>query len=217
MVWFLVDDNLTFHKKVTTAGNAAMGVWVRAGAWSTSSLTDGFVPTQIARAIGTPQQLTRLVDSGLFERVPGGYQFHDWHHKQPSKQDVEERRERDRQRKADQRKRENVTVDVHAKIPTTPRARPHPTQPSLGLGGDLTTDSAPPPSTAVGGTRSPTQNRKPDWLESIADCDLCDDEGMQKPALLLKCDHIDRRQTHANGMAAIREQLNEAKARKANQ
>lgn len=30
MVWFLVDDNLAFHDKVTKAGNAAMGAWVRA-------------------------------------------------------------------------------------------------------------------------------------------------------------------------------------------
>ena len=41
MTWFRVDDTLAMHPKVYAAGNAAMGLWVRAGAWSMQQLTDG--------------------------------------------------------------------------------------------------------------------------------------------------------------------------------
>ena len=51
MVWFLVDDNVTFHKKVMDAGNAAFGAWTRAGAWSAANLTNGFIPCRIAYRI----------------------------------------------------------------------------------------------------------------------------------------------------------------------
>jgi len=43
MPWFKVDDTLAFHAKVVAAGNAAMGLWVRAGAHSMQQLTDGFI------------------------------------------------------------------------------------------------------------------------------------------------------------------------------
>ena len=77
-VWFLVDDNLAFHKKVITAGNDAMGAWVRAGAWAAFALTDGYVPITVeARQIGTKKQLENLVKAGLWSRVTDGYQFHD--------------------------------------------------------------------------------------------------------------------------------------------
>jgi len=42
MVWFLVDDNVTFHNKVIEAGNAA---------WSAANLTNGFIPCRIAYRI----------------------------------------------------------------------------------------------------------------------------------------------------------------------
>jgi len=203
VVWFLVDDNLTFHKKVTTAGNAAMGCWVRAGAWSTSSLTDGFIPAQIARAIGTVSQWDKLVNAGLIECVDGGYLFHDWTHKQPSKRDIEERRERDRQRKAEQRKRENVTTDVTPPVRELPRARPHPTPPTMGGLGNATHDKPPGAATSAPGARGAP--RKPDPLLEIADCDLCDDEGRKPNGMV--CDHIDRRFTAAHGSKNVRETM----------
>jgi hypothetical protein len=110
MVWFYVDDGLAFHKKAVEAGNAAMGLWVRAGAWSTGSLTDGFIPSPIARSIGTQTQLDSLLKSGLWRKAPGGYQFHDWHHRQLSKSEIESKREADRKRKREQRQSRNVPL-----------------------------------------------------------------------------------------------------------
>ena len=102
MPWFKVDDNLAFHAKTVAAGNPAMGLWVRAGSWSAQNLTDGFVPSHMFPALGTIAQAKRLVTVRLWEDANGGYVFHEWNRdgRQPSRVDVEKRREEDRVRKA---------------------------------------------------------------------------------------------------------------------
>jgi len=88
MPWFRVDDNLALHTKVLTAGNGAMGLWVRAGSWSMQQLTDGHIPTQVARQLGTRAEASRLVTAGLWVETEGGYDFHEWVGRQPSARDV---------------------------------------------------------------------------------------------------------------------------------
>lgn len=105
MPWFKVDDKLAFHAKTVAAGNAAMGLWVRAGSWSADQLTDGFVPDHMIGSLGTHGQAKRLVAVRLWEDADGGYRFHEWNEegRQPTRADVEERREQDRVRKAEAR------------------------------------------------------------------------------------------------------------------
>lgn len=104
MTWFRVDDTLAHHHKVVKAGNAAMGLWVRAASWCAQQLTDGHVPIEIASQLGTAPQIARLVSVRLWHEVDGGYQFHEWSggstQRQPTRAEVEARREkqRDRQR-----------------------------------------------------------------------------------------------------------------------
>ena len=88
MPWFRVDDNLAFHHKVVAAGNAAMGLWVRAGSMCSAQLTDGFVPDHMVAALGGKAQAQRLVAVGLWCREDGGYRFHEWAERQPSAADV---------------------------------------------------------------------------------------------------------------------------------
>lgn len=88
MPWFKVDDTLAFHTKVLAAGNAAMGLWVRAGSWSMHTLSDGFVPTALARQLGTPKEARQLVTVGLWDEAEGGYMFHEWGDRQPTAVDV---------------------------------------------------------------------------------------------------------------------------------
>lgn len=88
MPWFRVDDTLAFHAKTVTAGNAAMGLWVRAGAWSMHTLSDGFIPDAIATQLGTSSQAKRLVEAGLWTRMRSGYGFHEWEGRQPTSDDV---------------------------------------------------------------------------------------------------------------------------------
>lgn len=92
MTWFRVDDNLAFHPKVMQAGNAAMGLWVRAGSHVAMQLLDGFVPKDIATAMGPPSQTRALLDAGLWLPCGKGYEFHEWADRQPSREEVEDRR-----------------------------------------------------------------------------------------------------------------------------
>ena len=98
MPWFKVDDTLPFHAKIVMAGNTALGLWVRAGAWSSQQLTDGFIPDHIVRALGTVTIASRLVSCGLWSRVDGGFLMHDYLDYNPSRADVEKDREEARQR-----------------------------------------------------------------------------------------------------------------------
>lgn len=102
MPWFRVDDNLSVHSKTVAAGNAAMGLWVRAGSWSMQQLSDGFIPDHIVSTLGTRAQAERLITAGLWDRLPTGYAFHDWDGRQPSRAQVEADRDAaaERQRRA---------------------------------------------------------------------------------------------------------------------
>ena len=85
--WFKVDDQLAFNAKVMLAGNSAMGLWVRAGSWSSAQLTGGFVPAHMANAMANgmanPCDSDALVMAGLWNEAEGGFQFHDWAEFQP--------------------------------------------------------------------------------------------------------------------------------------
>ena len=88
MPWFRVDDTLAFHSKTLAAGNAAMGLWVRAGAWSMQQLTDGRIARHVANQLGSRAEARRLVDVGLWVETDDGYEFHEWTGRQPSAEDV---------------------------------------------------------------------------------------------------------------------------------
>ena len=113
MTWFKVDDNLAHHPKVIAAGNAALGLWVRAGSWAAQQLTDGFVPDTVLPALGTKKQADQLVAAGLWSRVLGGYVFHEWTERQPTRDEVETRRKRDRERIARWREQRGKDDETH--------------------------------------------------------------------------------------------------------
>lgn len=73
MPYFRVDDQFHNHPTVLKAGNAAVGLWVRCGAYSANYLLDGFVPIDVALAYGSRREIDRLIDAGLWRHVaPGG-------------------------------------------------------------------------------------------------------------------------------------------------
>ncbi|RZT59350.1 hypothetical protein EV140_1955 [Microcella alkaliphila] len=78
MTYFLVDDEISFHPKALAAGNAAMGLWARAGAWSKKYVTGGLIRDDVALSMGTKAECERLVAAGLWVKVKDGYRFHDW-------------------------------------------------------------------------------------------------------------------------------------------
>jgi hypothetical protein len=91
--WFKVDDQLAFHSKTVMAGNTAMGLWVRAGAWASAQLTDGKVPKHMAKAMANPEDADALVMAGLWVDEGDDYRFHDWDVFQPSAAEEKRRRE----------------------------------------------------------------------------------------------------------------------------
>ena len=108
MPWFYVEDNFAFHPKAVDAGNAAIGLWTRAGAWSQSTLTEGYIPTGIARSLGTAGEARKLTNVGLWIPKDDGYEFHQWEQRQQTRAQIEATREaaRERQRRAREKARQ---------------------------------------------------------------------------------------------------------------
>lgn len=135
MPWFKVDDALAFHMKALSAGNPALGLWVRAGSWSMQQLSDGFVPASMVTALGGGHKDARaLTQAGLWHQVEGGFQFHDWDEYQPTRAEVEAEREATRERVKKHRSKRGgngdgngVTNAVSNGVGTPAPSRPVPT------------------------------------------------------------------------------------------
>lgn len=132
MTWFKVDDTAHAHPKLLKAGNAAVGLWLRGGAYAAQHLTEGAVPGVVAQLYGTAPQARKLITSGLWHahghtcpRCPqppaGDFQMHDFLTYNPTRQKVEaeraraaERQQRAREKSANGRAQERN----HSESPT---------------------------------------------------------------------------------------------------
>ena len=110
MPWFRVDDSFWSHPKVIQAGNAAIGLWARAGSYAAQHLTDGFIPAVIAKQLGSVGLAEKLIKAGLWEPVdePCGYLMHDWPDYQPSRATTLMRRESNAERQRTFREKRQV-------------------------------------------------------------------------------------------------------------
>lgn len=133
MTWFKVDDGFAFHPKAIMAGNAALGLWVRAGAWCGANLTDGALPKHMIGTFGAQaRDAKKLVSVGLWVETENGYQFHEWANMQPSKAEVEEERAANRKRQKefrDRQKKRNGVTDAATNTVTNPATNDTPTRP----------------------------------------------------------------------------------------
>lgn len=117
MPWFRIDDKAHTHPKLIKAGNAALGLWLRCGAYAAQHLTDGIVPGVVAELYGTKPQAAKLVKAGLWhghghscpgacpDPAPGDYVFHDFldDGRNTSRARAEEERKKARDRQAKHR------------------------------------------------------------------------------------------------------------------
>lgn len=115
MPWFRIDDKAHSHPKLIKAGNAALGLWLRCGAYAAQHLTDGIVPGVVAELYGTRPQAAKLVKAGLWHEhghdcpsgcpdpAPGDYVFHDFlddgRNTSRARAEAERKKARDRQAK----------------------------------------------------------------------------------------------------------------------
>ncbi|AXH67874.1 hypothetical protein J4T99_gp069 [Mycobacterium phage Bromden] len=71
------------HPKAKQAGNAALGLWVKANAWTRDNRSGGFVPREVALELGTLDEVNALLDARLWKKVIRdgvviGAQFNDY-------------------------------------------------------------------------------------------------------------------------------------------
>lgn len=92
MPWFKVDEHLLTHPKFMGLSDGAVALWLRAGVWSASALTNGEVPHQALRMLAErgDDSAEELVERGLWERSKRGFRFHDWNDYQPTPEHVRE-------------------------------------------------------------------------------------------------------------------------------
>jgi hypothetical protein len=115
LTWSRFDDAAPSHPKARLAGNEAWGLWAAAIMYCNRYLTDGVVSLRALSRECLPEPISeakakklasRLCDAkmradgkGLFSEVDGGYLINDFLIWNPSKADVESKREADRERK----------------------------------------------------------------------------------------------------------------------
>lgn len=113
MPWVRVDDHFSEHPKLAAAGPLAWALWFAGLAYCNRNLTDGFIPWAVADrlvswdfldsegpvrvyiggldsvseegAVTSAYVVMLLEDAGLWDRVPSGYQVHDFDHYQPTR------------------------------------------------------------------------------------------------------------------------------------
>ncbi|MEU4998273.1 mucin-2 [Streptomyces sp. NPDC021622] len=135
MTWFKVDDTAYGHPKMLNAGNAALGLWMRAGAYAAQHLTEGMVPGVVAQLYGTAPQVRKLVSAGLWhphghncarcvQPPAADYVMHDFLIYNPTRATVEDgrakaagRQQRAREKAAEQRNQERNRADSSANRP----------------------------------------------------------------------------------------------------
>lgn len=123
MPWGKMDDKFHRHAKVRAlrrerGGREALGVWVFWWSWCLDDheLT-GFVP-ECELPAPDAKAADLLVKHGLWEREEDGYRFHDFSEYNPTKPQIEAKKEADRKRIAEKRaaekeaSRENVARDI---------------------------------------------------------------------------------------------------------
>jgi hypothetical protein len=144
MSWFAVDDSAWSHPKIVAAGNAALGLWLRCGAYAAQHLTDGIVPGVVVKMCkGSPAQVRKLVEVGLWHEhghtcphpkcvqpAPGDYYMHDYLEPyNPSRREVQARRDREAEKKRKYRsgqRAEQLPLDGEPDRDQGPPPRPRP-------------------------------------------------------------------------------------------
>lgn len=103
MAWATLDDNFPHHPKTIGAGPLAAYLFVCGLCYCRKYHTGGFIKAAVVTTLGastTPKKLiTALMAQGLWTRVDGGYQIHDYDEMYPGDADEKAMSEETRQKK----------------------------------------------------------------------------------------------------------------------
>jgi len=157
MAWFKVDDKLPTSRKLMKIPRryrfACLGLWTLAGAWSAGEETDGVIHDHMLEEWGAPQTLVDwLVSVDLWVPYPEGtdskVRFKNWDEYQPTKEELNHKREKNREKLRHWRDRNRVTgggVTGFVTDGVTPSVTPPPTRPVPTPLKDLTSEATPRP------------------------------------------------------------------------
>lgn len=92
MTWVKIDDNFPDHPKVAGLTDSAFRTHMRAICYAARYLTDGAIPTSVLRSIGPRRAATELEAAELWTKTDHGWQINDYLDYNPSREEVEQRR-----------------------------------------------------------------------------------------------------------------------------
>ena len=95
-MWVRIDDRFTTHPKILVLSLKARWVYLECLCYSAGHLTDGKVPGQLLA--GHRRELAELLHQDLLSKDGDSWQIHDWLDWNPSRQQVLQRREAERER-----------------------------------------------------------------------------------------------------------------------
>jgi len=123
-IWGKVYGSLHSSLKWQRANDSARALWVTALSWSIAQGSDGVVPSDALRVLGSRRSAAnKLVEVGLWEVDGDGWRFHDWLGHNVSDQQIQQQREATRARVQKHRagKGNGVTSDTGNALHVTPR------------------------------------------------------------------------------------------------
>lgn len=139
MPWAKVGDEFPLHPKTLQAGPMAAWLYVCGLCYCKRYLTDGFIPEPVVPSIGltdAPMAAAySLVKVGLWVRVQGGYQVHDYRDHNWTKDQVREHQAKQKKRIDEWRKQRQKKRPANAAVAdhVTPSVTPFVTDPVTDL------------------------------------------------------------------------------------
>lgn len=207
MGWVRVDDSFYDHEKFHFVGALGMAAWIAGLAYCNRNLTDGFIPSKVARTLidcdglgyytsnmsgrdAEPMDgVDQLVACGLWREVAGGYEIHDYLDYQPSADDVKAERQKNANRQKSWRDRKGSSngesnAATNAVTGSVSVTAPNPnTQPQ----------SSPPPPTSsevraeeVDSIIEEVRELRPEWSKASIRKALCDPSVQERPAGIIR-------------------------------
>ena len=132
MTWIRLEDSFPNHPKIAQLSDKTFRLHITGLCYAGKQLSDGFVPASIWRSLGIQNAskcVRKLVSIGLWDKVEGGYQIHDYLKYQTSKEQAEQEKEVNRVRAARARQRK-IEAQSHA---VTPPVLPKPVTPLVTI------------------------------------------------------------------------------------
>lgn len=126
MTWVKLDDQFASHPKAIAAGPEPMWLYVAGLCWCAQHLTDGRIPKAAVPMLAAVKRnsAATLVRVGLWIDQGDEYEVNDYLDFQPSRDSVESRRDKDRDRQREWRNRHIGSNDATPTAPSPSRPVP---------------------------------------------------------------------------------------------